>query len=82
METTFPPCNCSIGTEWCSKYPNLDSLGCYNNEVTHISGTETILPSIYCTERTWFNNYNTGFNNCVTTNNLTILLQNKFLNKN
>ena len=80
METTFPPCNCSISTEWCSKYPNIDSLDCYNNEVTHISGTETILPSIYCTERTWFNNYNTGFNNCVTTNNLNILLQNKFLN--
>jgi len=68
-EATFPPCD------------PVDS--CYNDPSVHISGSETIIPSKYCSERWWYNNY-VKTPNCInhpTLNNSTCSLLLNKINK-
>lgn len=59
-EQTFPSCDCHnpYAEDWCKHHGYLNYYNCYNNPDTHISGTETVLPSIYCNERFWMNDFN------------------------
>lgn len=59
-EQTFPSCDCHnpYAADWCKRHGYLNYYNCYSNPDTHISGTETVLPSIYCNERIWMNDFN------------------------
>lgn len=56
MYKVFPPC--------------VNSLNCYNNPDSGILGTETVIPSPYCSERWWFNDF-VKTPNCISSVNLT-----------